>query len=83
MEFRSDKLWETYIAWLKERGNIKKIMEILDLVLKLPTQQYRHHYEMLDQFYWPLFDIALLLSVRNVRSLFHWQLFDIALLLSL
>jgi len=50
LEFRSDKLWETYIDWLKETGSRESVMKIalvLDRLLQTPTQHYKRHLPML------------------------------------
>jgi len=50
LEFRSDKLWETYIDWLKEKGNresVGKMASLLDRLLQTPTQQYKQHFTTL------------------------------------
>lgn len=45
LDFHSDRLWDLYIEWEKEQGNMKNAMAILDRVLKVPTQLYNTHYE--------------------------------------
>lgn len=50
LEFRSDKLWETYVDWLRERGNresVSKMASVLDRLLQTPTQHYKRHFPML------------------------------------
>jgi len=50
LEFRSDKLWETYIDWLKERGSresVVKVASVLDRLLQTPTQHYKQHFPTL------------------------------------
>nr|XP_006824828.1 PREDICTED: pre-mRNA-processing factor 39-like [Saccoglossus kowalevskii] len=46
-EFRSDKLWDMYINWEKEKKNLKKMTGLYDKLLGIPTQLYSHHF---DQF---------------------------------
>lgn len=41
-DFRSDKLWDSYISWEKDP---RKITQLYDRVLKIPTQLYSHHFE--------------------------------------
>ena len=41
-DFRSDKLWDTYITW--EENLIYKT-NLYDRVLQIPTQLYSHHFE--------------------------------------
>lgn len=45
VDFRSDKLWEMYVEWEREQGNLKAITGIYDRVLAMPTQMYSHHWE--------------------------------------
>jgi len=50
LEFRSDKLWETYINWLRERGNresVGKMASVLDRLLQTPTQHCKQHFTTL------------------------------------
>lgn len=49
LEFRSDKLWETYFDWWKERGTRESVMKtafVLDRLLQTPTQHYKRHFPM-------------------------------------
>ncbi|KAJ7307495.1 hypothetical protein JRQ81_009517 [Phrynocephalus forsythii] len=45
VDFRSDKLWEMYVEWQREQGDLKAITAIYDRVLSTPTQLYSHHWE--------------------------------------
>ncbi|XP_044282806.1 pre-mRNA-processing factor 39-like isoform X2 [Varanus komodoensis] len=45
VDFRSDKLWEMYVDWQREQGDLKAITAIYDRVLSTPTQLYSHHWE--------------------------------------
>ncbi|XP_066466302.1 pre-mRNA-processing factor 39-like isoform X2 [Tiliqua scincoides] len=45
VDFRSDKLWELYVEWQKEQGDLKAVTAIYDRVLAMPTQLYSHHWE--------------------------------------
>ncbi|KAM6100893.1 LOW QUALITY PROTEIN: pre-mRNA-processing factor 39-like [Pterocles gutturalis] len=45
MDFRSDKLWELYVEWEREQGNLRAVTGIYDRVLSMPTQLYSHHWE--------------------------------------
>uniref|UniRef100_A0ABM5F505 Pre-mRNA-processing factor 39-like isoform X1 n=1 Tax=Pogona vitticeps TaxID=103695 RepID=A0ABM5F505_9SAUR len=45
VDFRSDKLWEMYVEWQKEQGDLRAITAIYDRVLSTPTQLYNHHWE--------------------------------------
>jgi len=44
-DFRSDKLWEMYINWEKENKNIKRVTQLFDRIITIPTQLYSHHFE--------------------------------------
>uniref|UniRef100_A0A8C0ANA7 Pre-mRNA-processing factor 39 n=1 Tax=Buteo japonicus TaxID=224669 RepID=A0A8C0ANA7_9AVES len=45
MDFRSDKLWELYVEWEREQGDLRAVTGIYDRVLSMPTQLYNHHWE--------------------------------------
>ncbi|XP_042295539.1 pre-mRNA-processing factor 39-like isoform X2 [Sceloporus undulatus] len=45
VDFRSDKLWEMYVEWQREQGDLKAMTGIYDRVLSTPTQLYSHHWE--------------------------------------
>ncbi|XP_070622379.1 pre-mRNA-processing factor 39-like isoform X1 [Erythrolamprus reginae] len=45
VDFRSDKLWEMYVEWQKEQGDLRAATGIYDRVLSTPTQLYSHHWE--------------------------------------
>ncbi|NWU29693.1 PRP39 factor, partial [Dyaphorophyia castanea] len=45
MDFRSDKLWEAYVEWERERGDLRAVTAIYDRLLSMPTQLYSHHWE--------------------------------------
>ncbi|XP_020374013.2 pre-mRNA-processing factor 39-like [Rhincodon typus] len=44
-DFRSDRLWDLYVNWEKEQGQLKAVTAIYDRVLSIPTQLYSHHFE--------------------------------------
>ncbi|XP_069772450.1 pre-mRNA-processing factor 39 isoform X3 [Narcine bancroftii] len=44
-DFRSDRLWETYINWENDRGNLEEVTAIYDRILGIPTQLYSHHFQ--------------------------------------
>ncbi|KAJ8288795.1 hypothetical protein COCON_G00014540 [Conger conger] len=44
-DFRSDRLWEAYINWETELGNLANATAIYDRVLAIPTQLYSHHFQ--------------------------------------
>ncbi|MBN3289366.1 PRP39 factor, partial [Polypterus senegalus] len=44
-DFRSDRLWEMYVNWEKEQGNLKAVTAIYDRLLRIPTQLYSSHFE--------------------------------------
>ena len=45
LDFHSDRLWDLYVEWEKEQGNMKNAATVLDRVLNVPTQLYNTHYE--------------------------------------
>ncbi|XP_037636273.1 pre-mRNA-processing factor 39 [Sebastes umbrosus] len=45
LDFHSDRLWDLYVEWEKEQGNMKNASNVLDRVLKVPTQLYNTHYD--------------------------------------
>ncbi|KAM4732275.1 pre-mRNA-processing factor 39 isoform 2-T2 [Anableps anableps] len=45
LDFHSDRLWDLYIEWEKEHGNMKNAAAVLDRVLRVPTQLYSTHYD--------------------------------------
>ncbi|XP_058505015.1 pre-mRNA-processing factor 39 [Solea solea] len=45
LEFHSDRLWDLYVEWEKEQGNMRNAAAVLDRVLKVPTQLYNTHYD--------------------------------------
>ena len=44
-EFRADKLWDAYIEWEKSQGQLQRVTALYDRVFKVPTQNYRQHFE--------------------------------------
>uniref|UniRef100_A0A674AL81 PRP39 pre-mRNA processing factor 39 homolog (yeast) n=1 Tax=Salmo trutta TaxID=8032 RepID=A0A674AL81_SALTR len=42
-DFRSDRLWETYINWETEQEKLAKVTAIYDRILGIPTQLYSQH----------------------------------------
>ncbi|KAJ8362415.1 hypothetical protein AAFF_G00375730 [Aldrovandia affinis] len=44
-DFRSDRLWEAYINWETELGNLAHVTAIYDRVLAIPTQLYSQHFQ--------------------------------------
>ena len=45
VDFRSDKLWESYIAWEEENDHLQNVMNIYDRLLTVPTQLYSHNFD--------------------------------------
>uniref|UniRef100_A0A674CLU0 Pre-mRNA-processing factor 39-like n=1 Tax=Salmo trutta TaxID=8032 RepID=A0A674CLU0_SALTR len=45
LDFHSDRLWELYIEWEKEQGDMKAATGVYDRILRVPTQLYSSHYE--------------------------------------
>ncbi|XP_068433346.1 pre-mRNA-processing factor 39 isoform X2 [Clinocottus analis] len=44
-DFRSDRLWESYIAWETEQEKLANVTAIYDRVLGIPTQLYSTHFQ--------------------------------------
>ncbi|KAK5896964.1 hypothetical protein CesoFtcFv8_010073 [Champsocephalus esox] len=49
LDFHSDRLWDLYVEWEKEQGNMKNAAAVLDRVLRAPTQLYNTHYDKLKE----------------------------------
>ncbi|XP_059162306.1 pre-mRNA-processing factor 39-like isoform X2 [Physella acuta] len=45
LEFRSDKLWDSYISWENMNSNLKNVTSIYERLIKTPTQLYSHHWD--------------------------------------
>ncbi|KAM3918540.1 pre-mRNA-processing factor 39 isoform 2-T2 [Leptodactylus fuscus] len=45
LDFRSDKLWEMYISYETEQGNLSGVTSIYSRLLGIPTQLYAHHFQ--------------------------------------
>ncbi|XP_075048671.1 pre-mRNA-processing factor 39 isoform X2 [Mixophyes fleayi] len=45
LDFRSDKLWEMYIAYETEQGNLSGVTSIYSRLLGIPTQLYANHFQ--------------------------------------
>ncbi|KAG8449151.1 hypothetical protein GDO86_015995, partial [Hymenochirus boettgeri] len=45
LDFKSDKLWEMYINWETEQGNLSGVTSIYSRLLGIPTQLYSHHFQ--------------------------------------
>ncbi|KAL8583545.1 hypothetical protein ACOMHN_054861 [Nucella lapillus] len=44
-DFRSDKLWDSYIAWERSKCRFKAVTTLYDRLIKIPTQLYSHHFD--------------------------------------
>ncbi|XP_026104510.1 pre-mRNA-processing factor 39-like isoform X2 [Carassius auratus] len=44
-DFRSDRLWEAYIAWETEQGKLANVTAVYDRILCIPTQLYSQHFQ--------------------------------------
>ena len=44
-EFRSDRLWESYIDWMKVRNELPLVIQLYDRLLASPTQQHSKHFD--------------------------------------
>ncbi|XP_021920001.1 pre-mRNA-processing factor 39 isoform X3 [Zootermopsis nevadensis] len=45
MEFRSDRLWESYIKWETEGKRLQNVTDLYDRLLAMPTQGYTNHFD--------------------------------------
>ncbi|XP_066575068.1 pre-mRNA-processing factor 39 isoform X2 [Amia ocellicauda] len=45
LEFRSDRLWEMFVDWEREQGELRAVTAVFDRVLSMPTQLYSQHYQ--------------------------------------
>ncbi|KAE8586435.1 hypothetical protein XENTR_v10021670 [Xenopus tropicalis] len=45
LDFKSDKLWEMYINWETEQGNLSGVTSIYSRLLGIPTQYYSLHFQ--------------------------------------
>ncbi|XP_022800433.1 pre-mRNA-processing factor 39-like isoform X2 [Stylophora pistillata] len=48
-EFRADKLWEAYIEWEKNQGQLQRVTALYDRVFNVPTQNYSQNFEKFKQ----------------------------------
>ena len=44
-DFRSDRLWESYINWETEQEKLVHVTNIYDRILGIPTQLYSQHFQ--------------------------------------
>uniref|UniRef100_A0A8C2J3W7 Pre-mRNA-processing factor 39 n=1 Tax=Cyprinus carpio TaxID=7962 RepID=A0A8C2J3W7_CYPCA len=44
-DFRSDRLWEAFIAWETEQGKLANVTAVYDRILCIPTQLYSQHFQ--------------------------------------
>uniref|UniRef100_A0A4W6FDN9 Pre-mRNA-processing factor 39 n=1 Tax=Lates calcarifer TaxID=8187 RepID=A0A4W6FDN9_LATCA len=44
-DFRSDRLWESYINWETEQQKLANVTAIYDRILGIPTQLYSQHFQ--------------------------------------
>uniref|UniRef100_A0A0B7A9U4 Pre-mRNA-processing factor 39 n=1 Tax=Arion vulgaris TaxID=1028688 RepID=A0A0B7A9U4_9EUPU len=45
LEFRSDKLWDSFISWETANGNLRGVTAIYEKLIRTPTQLYSHHWD--------------------------------------
>ncbi|XP_057669540.1 pre-mRNA-processing factor 39 [Diorhabda carinulata] len=45
LEFRSDRLWDSYIKWETEGKRLQKVTALYDKLLAIPTQGYVAHFD--------------------------------------
>ncbi|KAL3285704.1 hypothetical protein HHI36_000234 [Cryptolaemus montrouzieri] len=49
LEFRSDRLWDSYIKWESEGKRLQRVTSIFDKLLATPTQGYTAHFESFQE----------------------------------
>jgi pre-mRNA-processing factor 39 len=49
-EFRSDRLWESYLDWVKVQNDLPGVIQLYDRVLAMPTQQHMKHFDQFRDF---------------------------------
>ncbi|KHJ92198.1 hypothetical protein OESDEN_07920 [Oesophagostomum dentatum] len=47
-EFHSDRLWQDYIAWEEAQGEWRRVAEIYDRLIRIPTALYKSHIERFE-----------------------------------
>ncbi|KIH57764.1 HAT repeat protein [Ancylostoma duodenale] len=47
-EFHSDRLWQDYIAWEEAQGEWRRVAEIYDRLIRIPTAMYKSHMERFE-----------------------------------
>lgn len=45
IDFRSDRLWESYVTWETEQQKLAHVTAIYDRILAIPTQSYSQHFQ--------------------------------------
>lgn len=69
LDFHSDRLWDLYVEWEKEQGNMRNATAVLDRVLKVPTQLYNTHYDKYVESFFG-FDCVLLMLVDSIYFIY-------------
>ncbi|KAF5298736.1 hypothetical protein FQR65_LT09605 [Abscondita terminalis] len=65
LEFRSDRLWDTYIKWETEAKRLQQVTAIYDRLLATPTQGYTTHF---DKYVTDLFHFYFLTSFCSFQE---------------
>ena len=45
LDYRSSKLWDSYLSWEKANGSPANTLAIYDRLLATPTQQLQQHFD--------------------------------------
>ena len=45
LDYRSDRLWESFIDWEKSKGNWKNVMKLYERLLDTPVQNSQTHFK--------------------------------------
>lgn len=74
-DFRSDKLWDSYVDWEKENNHLVGITAIYDRILTIPTQLYSHHFEKYVRQCLSFCVLSISYQIRTMQliSLWHYQ----------
>ncbi|XP_062502686.1 pre-mRNA-processing factor 39-like [Corticium candelabrum] len=68
LEFRSDRLWESYIDWTKVQNELPRVIQLYDRLLAMPTQQHTKHFEQVRDFVY-LHPPQYLMSAQEYQTL--------------
>jgi hypothetical protein len=67
LDFKSDDLWDAYIAWEKSIGQTKNIFGVYERLLRIPTLHYQRHFDGYEKSFF--FFLQLMLSSYRLEHL--------------